>query len=128
MTVVATPTRVLVVEDSDLVRLRLRALLSEIPEVAILAEAATAEEAVRLLPDWEADVMILDLHLPDSSGLGVLRAAKALPRPPRVIVLTDFGYDMLRQRCLAEGADRFLEKSSEFHLLPDVLDELRRAG
>ena len=126
MTAIGAPTRVLVVEDSALVRLRLRALLSEIPEVAILAETGTAEEAIRLLPDWSADVVILDVRLPDSSGLEVLRSAKALPHPPRVVVLTQYGYDGLRERCLAEGADRFLEKSTEFYRLPEVLDELRR--
>ena len=125
MTATSTPTRVLVVEDSDLVRLRLRAMLSEIPEVTTLAEAATAAEAERLLPEWGADVVILDIRLPDSSGLGVLRTAKALPHPPRVIILTDYGYDMLRERCLSEGADRFLEKSTEFDRLPEVLSELR---
>src|SRR5213593_2233512 len=126
MTLAGTATRVLVVEDSDLVRHRLRALLSEIPEVAILAEAGTAEEAERLFPDWAADVVILDIRLPDSSGLGVLRAAKALPAPPCVIILTDYGYDELRQRCLAEGADWFLQKSTAFDSLPEVLHALHR--
>lgn len=116
----------MIVEDSDLMRLRLRDMLGEVPGVSLVAEAATAEAAQRLLPNRPPDIMILDLRLPDSSGLGVLRAAKALPHPPRVIVLTDYGYDMLRERCRSEGADRFLEKGTEFDRLPAVIDELRR--
>jgi len=115
----------MIVDDSDLMRLRLRALLREVPGVHLVAEAATAEAAQQMLPGSPPDIMILDLRLPDSSGLDVLRAARTLPHPPRVIILTDYGYDMLRQRCRAAGADAFLEKGTEFDRLPEVIDALR---
>jgi CheY-like chemotaxis protein len=118
--------RVLVVDDSSEVRGRLVSLLEELGPVDSLMEAGSVAEAQRLLSESKADLVVLDMRLPDGDGLEVLRAAKRLRPEPAVVVLTNYPYDELRAACLAAGADGFLDKRTEFSRLPALVSELGR--
>src|SRR5262245_47153744 len=76
--------QVLVVEDSPIVRERLIRLLSVVPNLRIVSEAATADEAIRKITDLCPDVVTLDLRLGKGSGLDVLRALAGFEQRPRV--------------------------------------------
>ncbi len=89
-------------------------------------EVGSVAEAERLLPESKADLVVLDMRLPDGDGLTVLQAAKRLRPAPAVVVLTNYPYDELRVACLAAGADRFLDKRTEFDRLPALVSELGR--
>src|SRR5258708_38932325 len=106
--------RVLVVDDSSEVRGRVVSLLQELEPVETVMEASSVAEAQRLLLKSKADVVVVDMRLPDGDGLEVLRAAKRLRPEPAVVVLTNYPYDELRVACLAAGADPFLDKGTEF--------------
>ena len=118
--------RVFLVDDSLLVRVRLARMLQDLWQVEKVIEAGTVAEAQGLLPDSNADVVIVDMRLPDGDGLEVLRAAKRMRPPPAVIVLTNYAYDQLRSTCLEAGADEFLDKRTEFERLPAIVTELGR--
>lgn len=88
------PLRVLIVDDEPLARLRLRSLLQQLPPPGceVAGEAGDAEQALQLLPDCHADVVLLDVRMPGphaaSAGLRLAAALKALPQPPAVIFVT----------------------------------------
>lgn len=114
------------VEDSDIVRTRLVAMLAETRGVEVAGEAANVADALTLLPAGRPDAVLVDLRLPDGDGFDVIRAAKALTPAPVVVVLTSYAYPQLQARGLAAGADWFLDKTTEFLRVPEILASLPR--
>jgi DNA-binding NarL/FixJ family response regulator len=106
--------RVIVVDDSPVVRKRLVSMLGEARGVRVVAEAEDGFEAVRLVRLYAPDAVILDLNLPGMSGLEVLAIIKAQALPPVVIVLTNHTQDRYRVESFRGGADFFFDKSSDF--------------
>ncbi|MFM2341908.1 MAG: hypothetical protein RLZZ592_1561 [Pseudomonadota bacterium] len=82
--------RVLLVDDEELSRLRLRTLLADCidPPAVVVGEAATAAAALQWLTLHAADVVLLDIRMPGMDGLALAARLRAMPRPPRVIFVT----------------------------------------
>ncbi|MGD9610796.1 MAG: response regulator [Desulfovibrionaceae bacterium] len=80
--------RVLLVDDHSLFREGLRAILGGRPHFAVVGEAGTVDEAVRLAEELTPDVMVLDLSLPDGNGLEVLRRLETRGLRPKVLVVS----------------------------------------
>lgn len=82
--------RVLLVDDEALSRLRLRTLLGDCvdPVCSVVGEAATAPAALHWLTLHQADVVLLDIHMPGMDGISFAQALAALPRPPAVVFVT----------------------------------------
>jgi CheY-like chemotaxis protein len=118
--------RVLVVDDSPAIRLRLMTLLREVDGLDLF-EASGADEALRSLAVEAVDVVLLDLHMPGRTGLDVLPSIKASVPSPLVIVLTGHPTDHHERLCLAMGADFFFDKSKDFTRVLELLDR-RPAG
>lgn len=113
----------LVDDDPTMVRLARAILLSsgygEVEAVGTATEALGALQGV--------DLVLLDHQLPDTSGLEVLDAIRARPRPPAVIMVTAHGNESLAATALRRGADDYLVKDSSLAaLLPQVLERARR--
>jgi two-component system, NarL family, response regulator DevR len=118
------PLRVFIVDDSALVKQRVLEVLKTVGFVEIVGHADSVQGALQQIPLAHPDVVLLDLGLPDGSGLVVLREIQKLDRPPVAAVLTNYATPSLRKRCLAAGARVFLDKSHEFERIPDVMKEL----
>ena len=94
MTDTAPPLRVLIVDDEPLARLRLRALLQDLPDLPnqVVGEAGDAEEALQCLQQAPADVVLLDIRMPGAhasvAGLRLAASIKALPQPPAVVFVS----------------------------------------
>jgi DNA-binding NarL/FixJ family response regulator len=116
--------KVLIVDDSDIMRERLVTIISEIEGVKVIGQAQNADEAMELVEKLEPDAVILDIRMTGESGISVLQKIKTKKPAPIVIVFTNYPYPQYRQICLKLGADFFLDKSSEFHKLPEILKEL----
>jgi DNA-binding NarL/FixJ family response regulator len=118
--------RVLIVEDSSIIRARLAESLSEIPNLEIVGEAANEADALALMRQAAWDVAILDLQLKQGTGLGVLKSLSQDLRPAgtRIIVFTNYSFPQYRARSLLLGADYFFDKAREFHRVRAVLTEL----
>ncbi len=112
--------RVLVVDDSPAIRARLLRLLSDVGGVAP-AEASGAEQALEHVRHQGTDLVILDLHMPGTSGLQVLPLLKAAACAPTVVVLTSHPTERHRRQCMALGADYFFDKSRDFARVLDVI-------
>jgi two-component system OmpR family response regulator len=120
--------RVLLVEDSSLLAARLSELISNLPDVDLIATAETEADAISQIANGLPHVLILDLHLRSGSGFGVLRSmARDSLRRPKVIVLTNFGLQEYRREVEALGADVFLDKSRDYFRLPALLSDFAKA-
>jgi DNA-binding NarL/FixJ family response regulator len=119
--------KVLIAEDSALVRERLTTLISEIKGIEWIIRAENASEALEVARNLKPDVVVLDIRMPDGNGIHVLKQIKQEPQAPIVIMLTAFPYAQYRQKCQEVGADYFFDKTSEFDRVAEVLEQLQSA-
>ena len=118
----------LVIDDSAVIRRRLVSLLTEIDGVQLVGEAEDAMSGADLIRRLQPDVVILDIRMPDRSGIGLLEDIKNDAEVPTIIILTNYPYAAYRKRCMDLGANHFFDKSTEFTELEHVVRELARAG
>ncbi len=103
---------VLVVDDHPVVRHGLVAMLRYAPDLEVLGEAADGATALRLLGELRPDVVLLDLRLPQLSGVEVMQQARGLGLVTRFLVLTTYDTDEYIGPALAAGAQGYLLKDS----------------
>jgi DNA-binding NarL/FixJ family response regulator len=120
--------RVLLVEDSELLAKHLLEQLSAIPRVESLGVARTEQQAVEQIAQLSPDFVILDLHLKQGTGFGVLQSLPPAGKRPVVAVLTNHNLPQYRDRAIALGARYYLDKSSEFERLPKIIEQLNAAA
>jgi len=82
--------------------------------------------AVSIALKENVDVVILDLHLKQGTGFGVLRALADAPRKPHILVLTNFGLPEYKQAALELGATHFLDKARDSGRLSELLLNIER--
>lgn len=109
----AKTIRVLLVDDSPIIRLGLRSALEDHADISIAGEAGTAAAGLEALHKLKPDVVMLDLHLPDKSGLlacrDFLKARPALP----VLILTSSSSERHMHDAIAAGAKGYLLKEND---------------
>jgi two-component system OmpR family response regulator len=117
--------RILLVEDFAPLRTRLSAMLNIPGEMRVVATAETELEAHDQIEAIDFDVLVVDVQLRDGTGLGAVRDARRrwlTAIPSLIIMLTNHALPVVRQRCLAAGADHFLDKIRQFdQLVPLIL-------
>ena len=116
--------RVVIADDSPLVRERLGQLISTVGDVEVVGQAEDAHAALEAIQRLRPDVVILDIRMPGGDGLQVLERVKAGESPPVVIMLTAFPYPQYRKKSLEAGAEYFFDKTTEFDRITDVLEQL----
>ncbi|HEX3003833.1 MAG TPA: response regulator transcription factor [Angustibacter sp.] len=103
-------TRILLVDDQELVRAGFRMILDLEPDFEVVGEAADGEECLRRVRELTPDVVLMDIRMPRLDGIeATSRLAKA-PNPPKVLVLTTFDLDEYVYRAMRVGASGFLLK------------------
>ena len=116
--------QVLIVDDSEQIRERLAALLAESAEIQIVGQAGNSHQALKAIERLKPDIVVLDIRLPGSSGIEVLKQIKAQHPQTQVIMLTNYDHAMYRQQCQNLGADHFLNKTREFEkIVATILGE-----
>ena len=124
-----TALKTFLVEDSPMIRENLIAALEELAPVEVVGTADDERSAV----DWlttvapTCDLVIIDIFLKGGSGLGVLRAARALGRPMTLIVLSNYATPDMRRKCEALGASRVFDKSNDIDALIEYCEQLAAA-
>lgn len=115
---------VFIVDDSAPIRARLAEMLAGIDGLQVVGEAASAFEAIGGILRTRPHAVLLDLNLMGRTGLEVLRAVH--PRLPETVfvVLTNHAEPQYRSACFDAGAEYFLDKSSQFDLVRDVLAKI----
>jgi DNA-binding NarL/FixJ family response regulator len=104
----------LLVDDEELVRAGLRAILDAEPDITVLGEADDGAEVPGLVRKLEPDVVLMDVRMPAVDGIAATRhLVTTMARPPRVLVLTTFGNDGHVYDALQAGATGFLLKRAK---------------
>ena len=120
-------TRVLLVDDHPMIGAALEMLLRD-TDYQLLERARTAAEANRQIPKLKPDLLLLDVHLPDGSGLDVLRKMNKSRSKPKVILLTA-GMDEAQLLAAAELApEGMVLKTSDPALLMGCMDAVAKGG
>ncbi len=121
-----TQLRILLVDDHEVVRVGLRALIERRPGMTVVGEAGTAREAVAQAERLAPDVVVLDIRLsPGGDGLEVCRQIKRLRPGTRIIILTSFPDDEVLFEAVAAGADGYVLKQIGSD---DLIRALERVG
>jgi DNA-binding NarL/FixJ family response regulator len=113
--------KVFIADDSLVVREHLVTMLDELPRIVTVGQAETVAKAINGILELRPDAVILDIRMPGGSGIDVLQRVKQGEVTPIVIILTNYPYPGYRQKCLQVGADFFLDKSTEFDQIPELL-------
>jgi DNA-binding NarL/FixJ family response regulator len=113
--------RVLSVDDHPLLREGIAAIIDNEPDMTMVAQASTGREAIQQHRAHEPDVTLMDLRLPDMSGIDTMIAIRSSHPDARIVVLTTFEGDVEIQRALAAGARGYVLKSMPPRELADVI-------
>lgn len=114
--------RVLLADDHTLVRGGIRKILEGHPGIEVVAEAADGGAALELVRGTDADVLVLDLKMPGTDGIDVLRASKAIRPQLKVVILTMHAGQEYVARAVKGGADAYLLKDSAVQDLVAAVD------
>lgn len=113
--------RLVVVDDHRVVRAGIIAILTEAARLIVVGEASTAQGAVDIARRLSPDLVLMDMRLPDASGVEACRRIKALQPPPKVVALTSFAEEPLVFEAIAAGVDGYLLKDSDDDALISAL-------
>lgn len=116
--------RVLITDDDALVRAGLALMLGGASTIEVVGEAGNGREAVERVKDGGIDIVLMDLRMPVMDGIDATTALRALPEPPKVLVLTTFDADDYVVRALAAGADGFLLKDTPPAQIVDAVERV----
>lgn len=118
--------KVLLVDDSPEIINNLTRIISEIKGLTIAATAANANTAIKEYKLHKPDIVILDIGLAKSSGIEVLAELKVEPKPPIVIMFTNYSRDSFRHTTVKMGADYFFDKTHDTERLIEILTILSK--
>ena len=110
MTDAATPIRVFLLDDHEVVRQGLRALLESSGDIVVVGESGLAQEAAARIPALRPDVAVLDARLPDGSGIEVCRTVRAVDPAIRALILTSYDDDEALFAAIMAGAAGYVLK------------------
>ena len=102
---------ILLIDDNELLLVRLARTIKRLDENITIYKAINCEEALRSFSQINPELVILDISLPDGSGIDLLRTMKKEKPLVKVFMFTDYGTAEFKKCCLELGADRFFEKS-----------------
>jgi two-component system, NarL family, response regulator DevR len=102
--------RVFLLDDHEVVRRGLRALLESAGDIVVVGESGSAAEASSRIPALHADVAVLDARLPDGSGIEVCRAVRAVDPKVRALILTSYDDDEALFAAIMAGASGYVLK------------------
>lgn len=120
--------RVLIVDDHEIVRLGLSALLSRYREIDIIGEAATAAEAIEKVKACMPQVVVMDIRMPDKNGIEACREIKGIDPGIKVIMLTSYTDEEALFASILAGASGYVLKEIRGQSLADAIITVGRGG
>ena len=117
--------RVLLVDDHQVVRLGLRALMESSPLITVVGDCGTAADALEQVRTLIPDVVVLDVRLPDGNGFQVCRRVREMTgEKTKVLILTSFADDETVMQCISAGADGYLLKEIDGERLIQSIQQI----
>jgi DNA-binding NarL/FixJ family response regulator len=114
--------RILTVDDHQLLRAGVGALIANQPDMKLIGEASSGREAIEQFRTLQPDIVLMDLQMPDMNGIDALIAIRSEFTSAKVLVLTTYAGDALAQRALRAGAQAYILKSL---VRRDLLEAIR---
>lgn len=111
----------MVVDDYSLIVDRLKALLEELEEVEEVLSAGSYAESVAILAIRTPDIALLDIHLPDRSGIDLLDFIKSTHPRMGVIMISNQVNPTYKVLCREKGADFVIDKSNDYEMIPNLI-------
>lgn len=119
------PITVMIVDDHEMVRRGACSYLEAQPDISVVAQAESGEEAVRLAQEFIPDVVLMDLVMPDMDGVEATRRVKNVSPRTQIVILTSFHQDEYVFPALQAGAVSYLLKDVK---ASELLEAIRRAA
>jgi DNA-binding NarL/FixJ family response regulator len=116
--------KILIVEDSILVRKDLSRLLTAIMEISEPLEAEDVEDGIKIFEEEKPDLIILDMMLKNGTGIDVLKQINGIDQKPTIIVYSNFADSSYRKAAYQNGADYYVDKSEDIAKLLEVIEEV----
>jgi DNA-binding NarL/FixJ family response regulator len=116
--------RILIVDDAPIVRESLRWLLEDEPDITVVGDAATGNEALAMAVNLKPDLILLDIELPDMDGFAVARQIKAQPDASLIILLSMHNDELYRKQGMDAGCDAYVGKEMGWNGLLMVLRKI----
>ena len=120
--------RIAIVEDKAVIRSGLERLIGEMPGCSCVCAFGSAEEALELLPPLQPDIVIMDIHLPNLSGIECTARLKEMLPQVQVLMLTVYEDEEKIFSALKAGASGYILKRSGREEIIEAIEELRRGG
>ncbi len=112
---------IMVVDDHPVVRRGLADLIRDDHDLAIGGEAATGEEALEIIDRVRPDLVLVDISLPDMTGIELMRRLKKLKHPPRILVVSMYDESLYADRAIQAGAMGYINKAESPESLVDAI-------
>ncbi len=122
------PQRILLVDDHEVVRMGLRSLLEDMPDIEVVAEAGSADDAVAACERHLPDVVIMDIRMPGNSGIDACRLITQRWPETQVIMLTSYANDELIADAIRAGAVGYVLKQVGTGELMRALEAVRQGA
>ena len=107
-----TPIRVLIVDDHEIVRQGIRAILGESEDIEVVGEASNGQAAIKQAEDKNPDVILMDLIMPGMDGVEAIRSITNQQPEVRILVITTYSGDDMVFPAIKAGADGYLLKDA----------------
>lgn len=120
--------RIVIADDHSVVRAGLRQILADVPELQVVGEAGSGEEALAMVRRLHPELLVLDLSMPGRGGLDILKEVAAERPPTRVLVLTIHPEREYAERVLRAGASGYLTKESATSELVTAVERVLCGG
>lgn len=124
----ASPITVFILDDHEIVRRGLIDLLDAHPRMTVVGEASTAAEALHRIPAVQPDVALLDVRLPDGSGVDVCRDIRSVVPRTRCLMLTSFDDDDALFAAVMAGASGYVLKEIRGSSLTEAIEQIAAGG
>ncbi len=113
--------KIIVADDHELVRMGIVRMLSDVPGFAVLGEAASGEEAIRLAKEHKPDVLLMDVRMPGIGGLEATRRILTYNSKIKIIAVTSLSDDLYPERLMKAGACGYVTKGANFEEMIDAI-------
>ena len=120
----AEAIRVLIVDDHPIMRVGIAAIINAQPRMQVVGQAGTAGDAVRMFESLQPDLTLMDLRLPDRSGVEAIRTIRAISPKAKIIVLTTYEGDEDIHQALDAGARGYIIKGMQHDALVKALQRV----
>ena len=120
--------KVLVADDHEAVRRGLKQILDEAPDIVVAGEASTGQETLKAVREGDFDVLVLDIAMPELSGMDVLKQLGSLKPGLRILMLSMYPEEQYAVRSLKGGADGYITKNNVADELVAAIRKVAQGG